>query len=628
MVRHYTFTDPRSVYYIDHWDPTTLDYGNYYREQHNEMKDYVQRLRAEQEAEAAAALRAPQQAALALRQRPLPLPFDFDDVDEYVGGLLFLGSMAGGRQLSGQQWRQLQAVRQLRERQLDAQQENYLEGLRRQLPERLTYRPIPLRFARPDIRRELVDSTMPLAFNNRPETMQIPHEELQNYLNYPIWQYQQLVGDDQTLHKRFESQVNYPINRLGQDYVAQELSSHRVEMTMNQRGLPSMDYLVQVQGHSTTFLGRNPRPVTIDRYTPRGLAQGELDNALTTHRFWICMDYVQCTSFMTTGYLFPNLRAYNLMEATILNYVMEHYPQGEYAAFRTRMADAFTNTHFNVNYQDPSLPPDNEFTTGHFWNLNFHERHQDALHFWCKLFIRGGKQEHRPKEHYRVLGQDGVAQCFCVGLRFHKCHLEELLAQDKVTLFNRHYSQYSIATTTLDYHQEGDPIALAGDERHGRTLVFRTEEVLDSIAVHYAFDYPDYQAYYSVENLYIQDAVTTRHLLYDRIPRSTIACYLLSEDYFALRGTILAALNALGHKTREQLRQDYQLPFFRQLDNEVILHNYAEHMEALLQIFTEAGKRGLIESYGRWHYPPAEWNMTRTPAVNPDYLFGQGRARL
>jgi hypothetical protein len=215
-----------------------------------------------------------------------------------------------------------------------------------------------------------------------------------------------------------------------------------------------------------------------------------------------------------------------------------------------------------------------------------------------------------------------------VGLRFHKCHFQELLEQNKVTLFNRHYSQYSIATTTLDYNPGETPAALTGDDRHGRTLVFRTEEVLDSIAVHYAFDYVDYQEYYSVENLYIQDAETTRHLLYDRIPRSTSACYLLSEDYFALKGTILEVFTSLKYKTREQLRQDYQLPFFRQLDTEVIRHNYAEDMEALLLIFSEASDSGLVESYGRWHYPPAEWNQTRNPAVDPDYLFGQRRARL
>jgi hypothetical protein len=197
-----------------------------------------------------------------------------------------------------------------------------------------------------------------------------------------------------------------------------------------------------------------------------------------------------------------------------------------------------------------------------------------------------------------------------------------------VTLFNRHYSQYSIATTTLDYNPGEEPTALTGDDRHGRTLVFRTEEVLDSIAVHYAFDYADYQEYYSVENLYIQDAETTRHLLYDRIPRSTIACYLLSEDYFALKGTILEAFTSLKYKTREQLRQDYRIPFMRQLDNEVLRHNYEEYMEALLQVFAEAGHRGLVQNYGTWHYPPAEWNQTRNPAINPDYLFGQRRARL
>ena len=218
---------------------------------------------------------------------------------------------------------------------------------------------------------------------------------------------------------------------------------------------------------------------------------------------------------------------------------------------------------------------------------------------------------------------------FCVGLRFHKCHLQELLAQDKVTLFNRHYSQYSIATTTLDYTPGEDPRALAGEDCHGRTLIFRTEEVLDSIAVNYAFDFADYQTYYSVENLYIQDAETTRHLLYDRITRSTIACYLLSEDYFALKGTILGVFNTMGSKTIEQLRHDYDIPHFRQLDIEVIRHNYAEYMEALLQVCAEASQHGLVESYGRWHYPQhAEWNQTRTPPVNPDYLFAQRRSRM
>ena len=163
---------------------------------------------------------------------------------------------------------------------------------------------------------------------------------------------------------------------------------------------------------------------------------------------------------------------------------------------------------------------------------------------------------------------------------------------------------------------------------HGRTLIFRTEEVLDSIAVIYAFDYADYQTYYSVENLYIQDAETTRHLLYDRITRSTIACYLLSEDYFIPKGTILGGFNTMGSKTIEQLRQDYNIPRFRQLDIEVILYNYSEYMEALLQIFSEGHQQGLVESYGRWHYPLAEWNQTRTAPVNPDYLFAQRRSRM
>ena len=85
----------------------------------------------------------------------------------------------------------------------------------------------------------------------------------------------------------------------------------------------------------------------------------------------------------------------------------------------------------------------------------------------------------------------------------------------------------------------------------------------------------------------------------------------------------------MGSKSIEQLRRDYRVPAFRQLDIEVIRHNYAEYMEALLQIFAEASHYQLVEGYGRWHYPqPAEWNQTRTPPVNPDYLFGQRRSRM
>ena len=182
------------------------------------------------------------------------------------------------------------------------------------------------------------------------------------------------------------------------------------------------------------------------------------------------------------------------------------------------------------------------------------------------------------------------------------------------------FPQVSLAGTTS---------ALTGDERHGRTLRFRAEEILDSIAINYAFDYADYATYYSVENLYIQDAETTRHLLYDRIPRSTIACYLLSEDYMALKGTILEVFNTMGSKSIEQLRRDYLVPAFRQLDIEVTRNSYAEYKEALLQIFLEASHYQLVESYGRWHYPAqAEWKQTMTPPVNPDYVFGHRRSRI
>ena len=62
---------------------------------------------------------------------------------------------------------------------------------------------------------------------------------------------------------------------------------------MSERGLPTLDYMVQVQGHSTTFLGRHARPLIIDRYTLRALGPGALDDALTTYRLWVCLGYAQ-----------------------------------------------------------------------------------------------------------------------------------------------------------------------------------------------------------------------------------------------------------------------------------------------------------------------------------------------
>ena len=82
-----------------------------------------------------------------------------------------------------------------------------------------------------------------------------------------------------------------------------------------------------------------------------------------------------------------------------------------------------------------------------------------------------------------------------------------------------------MATTTLDYAPNETPLPRTGEDRHGRSLKFRVEEVLDIIPINYQFDFNEYLTYYSVQNLYIQDAETTKHLLLDTIPRSTMACY-------------------------------------------------------------------------------------------------------
>ena len=97
----------------------------------------------------------------------------------------------------------------------------------------------------------------------------------------------------------------------------------------------------------------------------------------------------------------------------------------------------------------------------------------------------------------------------------------------------------------------------------------------------------------------------------------------------SLKGTILELLNTMGFKSLEQLVHDYIIPPFRPLDMEVVRANYDEYKEALLQIFIEASYHGMIESYGRWHYPEqATWNQTMTPRVRPDFVFGLQRSRM
>jgi hypothetical protein len=42
--------------------------------------------------------------------------------------------------------------------------------------------------------------------------METPHEATRDYLNYTIGEYQQLVGNDETLRAFFQTQANDPVN--------------------------------------------------------------------------------------------------------------------------------------------------------------------------------------------------------------------------------------------------------------------------------------------------------------------------------------------------------------------------------------------------------------------------------
>ena len=113
-----------------------------------------------------------------------------------------------------------------------------------------------------------------------------------------------------------------------------------------------------------------------------------MNERLTQHRFWIALDYFQFHVFQTTGFIAPSIRAYQLYEQDINGYIEDRFPDKDRAVI-DRVEELTNTSHFNPEASDPGLPPDSDFHTGHFWNLNFHERHEDSLHFFTKLFDLG-----------------------------------------------------------------------------------------------------------------------------------------------------------------------------------------------------------------------------------------------
>ena len=131
--------------------------------------------------------------------------------------LINTGVLSAKRGLTRQQQQQQDNQRRI-DRLLDSQLE--VERLHR-LPPRLPFRANPIRFARPTMPRALGDRTIPLAYTNRPRTMQVPNEAASDYLDWSVENYAEMVGQDETLRERFRSQRNYPINDFGQDYEPQ-----------------------------------------------------------------------------------------------------------------------------------------------------------------------------------------------------------------------------------------------------------------------------------------------------------------------------------------------------------------------------------------------------------------------
>ena len=119
---------------------------------------------------------------------------------------------------------------------------------------------------------------------------------------------------------------------------------------------------------------------------------GSIGEANTTHILGY-LDYGQFQVFQTTGFVAPTMRAYQLYEEDIKNYIEHHFPEHKGSAIIDHIAELTNTSHFNPEASDLGLPPDTNFNTGHFWNLNFHERHEGSRHFIMKLFNRGGYGE-------------------------------------------------------------------------------------------------------------------------------------------------------------------------------------------------------------------------------------------
>jgi hypothetical protein len=148
-----------------------------------------------------------------------------------------------------------------------------------------------------------------------------------------------------------------------------------------------------------------------------------------------------------------------------------------------------------------------------------------------KLFQRGGYEKaDELKQIYRVLNEMDSVRCRTIGLRFNRKHLHERFRKLNTRRLQSPLHTVSVAMTMCDDVGK-TPVALTGRSRHGGLLQRRFEEVLDTRVVDYELNYMTYIEDYSTRNVYLYDMETTRSILYDKIPRSAFACYMLMANY-------------------------------------------------------------------------------------------------
>ena len=98
-----------------------------------------------------------------------------------------------------------------------------------------------------------------------------------------IEHYKRMVGDSDTLARHVYAQQNCGLQAPARNYQAREGNPYTVEPDMTSRGCPTLSYLQHSPGYDATYLGKQARPVLIDVYSARIMADARITSSRVEH---------------------------------------------------------------------------------------------------------------------------------------------------------------------------------------------------------------------------------------------------------------------------------------------------------------------------------------------------------